>query len=162
MILWHAAFISCVLQRAVDSTGLLGVTSLLCVCLCMQRTHDCVQHMCVYVHTGMQKCRNVCSTCIWAYVHLFACVCGLTRRWLLTCAAVIVTFYPPCYRKFPCSSRQSRKWLLLMPAQSIVCLSAPFTESLELNGTEVWKMSTSKWVQASTNPQIMMGRQGRT
>lgn len=104
------------------------VCVLLCVCVfeCMWAENIQLCAVCVCVHTGVQKCIHVCSICMWAYVHLH--VCGVSLRWLLTCAEVIVVaFYLPHYRKFSCSSRQRGKWLMLMsaPLQSDVGLVAP-------------------------------------
>ena len=102
------------------------VWMLLCVCVCTDSTWLCTVCVCVcvHVHMGMQRCMYGCSICMWAYGHLH--VRGASLRWSLTCAAVIVvTSYHPHYRKFSRSSRQSRRWLLLMPVplHAVVCLS---------------------------------------
>ena len=142
-----------------------SVIVLLCmyvhVCKWEQITVHCMYVFMCTLTRGI--CIYVCSICMWAYEHLH--VCGsfsqvITHMCSNNCCSVLSTSLQEV------SLQLETKWKMTpayaVPLQSIVCLLVPFNASLELNGTEVWKMSTSKGVQASTNPQIMTGRQSWT
>ena len=155
----------CVLQRAVDPTLSSRVARFLsgcfCVCVFVQIAHDSVQCVCVcacayghaemhvwmlYMHVGIWA-----SACAWGLSQVIAHVCSGN------CCDVLSSSLQEVFSQLETKQKMTPAYAC-SSARRCLSLSVPSDASLELNGREVWKMSTSKRVQASTNPQIMTGR----
>lgn len=120
-------------------------------------THDYVQYVCAHrsekiyiLYIDSHMCLCIC---------MFVCVC--VEEPLLGDYSYVHIFLNT--GRFP-EMRKTKQ--MMTPAytcsSSIHCwaLWVPLNASLELNGTEVWKMSTSKRVKTSANLKIMTGMQG--
>ena len=137
------------------------VWMLLCVCVCTDSTWLCTVCVCVcacayghaemhvwmlYMHVGIWA-----SACAWGLSQVIAHVCSGN------CCDVLSSSLQEVFSQLETKQKMTPAYAC-SSARRCLSLSVPSDASLELNGREVWKMSTSKRVQASTNPQIMTGR----